>query len=114
MEQNTREFVEQKVTEMMNAFSCSAEAKTAGQRWLDALGTEREAEETEKLYAELEADVLSVDAVIAFAGSEAGVQVFGEEKAKELEEHGHELKAAGATYCDCPACAAGAAILQNR
>ena len=37
---------------------------------------------TKKLIAEVEADIMPVDGLIAFAGSEAGVKVFGEEMAK--------------------------------
>ena len=46
MDQNVRTYVEQKVKEMISAHSCCAEAKAAGQSWLDALGTEREDEQT--------------------------------------------------------------------
>ena len=35
-----------KTHDLMNAPSCCAEAKAAAQRWLDALGTSSEAEET--------------------------------------------------------------------
>lgn len=50
----------------------------------------------------------------AFAGSEAGIQVFGEEKAKQVVAHAQEIKADGAVYCDCPACMAVAAILEKK
>ena len=48
MKQDVKDFMIQKVKEMMDSFSCCAEAKEAGQRWLDDLGTEKEAEETKK------------------------------------------------------------------
>ena len=32
----------------------------------------------------------------------------------KLAEHGKEIKAAGAKYCDCPACAAVEAILSKK
>ena len=57
---------------------------------------------------------MPVDGLIAFAGSEAGAKVFGAEKAKQIEAHGKEIKAAGAKYCDCPACAAAEAILEKK
>lgn len=43
-----------------------------------------------------------------------GAQVFGADKAKEVAAHAKEIKAAGATYCDCPACAAAEAILEKK
>ena len=52
--------------------------------------------------------------MIAFAGSEAGAQVFGEEKAKSVLAHAQDIKASGAMYCDCPACAACEAILEKK
>ena len=46
MEKEVLDFVVGKTHDLMNAASCSSEAKTAAQAWLDALGTENEAEET--------------------------------------------------------------------
>ena len=99
---------------MIAAPTCCAEAKEAGRSWLDAIGTEGEAEAARKMIAELEADIVTVDGLIAFAGSEAGAKVFGAEKAKEVAAHAEEIKAAGAKYCDCPACSAVEAILARK
>lgn len=114
MTESTKKFVTEKLNEMINAFSCCAEAKTAAQNWLDGVETEREAELTKALIAELEEDIMPVDTLIAFAESDAGAKVFGEEHAKEVAAHAKELKAAGAVYCDCPACAAAEAILAKK
>lgn len=114
MKENVKEYVTEKVKELMNAPSCCAEAKEVCQNWLDAAGTEKEAEATEKLIAEVEADIMPIDGLIGFAGSEMGAQVFGAEKAKEVLKHAEEIKAAGAKYCDCPACAACEAILEKK
>ncbi len=114
MEQKVREYVEGKVKELMEAHSCCAEAKAACQSWLEAVGTSREAEMTGKLISELEEDIMPIDGLIAFAGSEMGAQVFGAEQAKGVLAHAEEIKAAGAKYCDCPACAAVAAILEKK
>lgn len=114
MKDNVREYVTEKVKELMNAPSCCAEAKEACQNWLDAAGTEKEAEATERLIAEVEADIMPIDGLIGFAGSEMGAQVFGAEKAKEVLKHAEAIKAAGAKYCDCPACAACEAILEKK
>ena len=114
MDAKVREYTEAKVKELIRAYSCCAEAKAAGQAWLDAAGTDQEAEKTKALIAELEEDIIPIDGLIAFAGSEGGEKVFGAEKAKEVEAHAKEIKAAGAKYCDCPACAAVAAILEKK
>lgn len=114
MNQDVKNYVAGKVNELIGAPSCSAEAKEAAERWLSAVGTDKEAEETKNLIAELEEDIMPVDNLIAFAGSEAGAQVFGAEKAKAVAAHGEEIKAAGAKYCDCPACAAVESILAKK
>lgn len=115
MEKSVLEFVREKTKDLMEAPSCSNEAKEAAQAWLDAAGTEKEAEETKRYIAELEEDIVTVDGLIAFANSEAGAKVFGgEEAAKAVAAHGEEIKKAGAKYCDCPACAAVEAILEKK
>lgn len=114
MEKDVLDFVTAKTHDLINAFSCSAEAKKAAQDWLAAVGTDKEKQQTEKYIAELEADIMPIDGVINFASSEAGVKVFGAEKAKALAAHGREIKAQGAKFCDCPACTAVAAILTKK
>lgn len=114
MSQNVKDYVAGKVKELMSAASCCKEAKEAGQAWLDAIGTDREKDETKKLIARLEMDIMPVDGLIAFADSEAGARIFGAEMAKNVAAHGREIKAAGAKYCDCPACNAAAAILEKK
>ena len=43
-----------------------------------------------------------------------GAQVFGADGAKKILAHAEEIKAAGAKYCDCPACAACEALLNKK
>ena len=100
--------------ELVCAPTCCGELKAAAQAWLDALGTEREAEETAKYVRELEEDIMPIDELIGFAQSEAGAQLFGAEAAKNIAAHAKEIKASGARYCDCPACAAAEAILAKK
>ncbi len=114
MDQKVRDFVTEKVKEMVGADSCSMEARAAGQAWLDHVGTDGEAEETRRLAAELEMDIMPVEGLIAFAESDAGVQLFGPETAGNVAAHGRKLQASGAKYCDCPACAAAEAILEKK
>ncbi|MCI8454129.1 MAG: molecular chaperone Hsp90 [Lachnospiraceae bacterium] len=114
MKQTVKDYVSQKVNELINAHSCCAEAKEAGKTWLKALGTAGEAEAAKHLAAELEADIMPIDQLLAFSASEAGAKLFGAETAKNVHAHAQEIKAAGAKYCDCPACAAAAAILEKK
>ena len=72
MNKEVLDFVVEKTKELMAAPSCSQEAKDAAQSWLDAVGTDRQEEETKKDIAELEEDIVTVDGLIAFAESEAG------------------------------------------
>lgn len=113
MKKEVLDFVAEKTKELIEAPTCSQEAREAAKAWLDAVGTDKEQEETQKYIAELEEDIVTVDGLIAFAESEAGAGVFGE-KAPEVAVHGREIKAAGAKYCDCPACAAVEAILSKK
>lgn len=114
MNKEVLNYVIEKTHELMNSASCSSEAKSAAQAWLDAVGTEAEAAETQKYIAELEAAIIPIDGLISFADSEHGIQVFGADMAKDIAIHAREIKSAGANYCDCPACAAVAAILEKK
>ena len=113
MNQNVKDYVIEKVNELVNAPTCSPETKEAAKGWLAAVGTDKEAEETKALIAELEEDLMPIDRLIAFAESEAGTGVFGD-KAGEVAAHGRAVKAAGGKYCDCPACVAVEAVLARR
>ena len=114
MDKEVLSFVVEKTNELINAASCNSETKAAAEAWLAAVGTDSEAEATKTYVKELEADIMPVDGLIGFAESEMGAQVFGADKAKEVAAHAKEIKAAGATYCDCPACAAAEAILEKK
>lgn len=114
LDKNVLDAVVAKTHELINAPTCSGEARAAAQAWLDAVGTEAEAAETKKYVAELEGDIMPIDMLIAFAESDGGAQVFGADKAREVAAHAREIKAAGAKYCDCPACAAVEAILEQK
>lgn len=114
MDKAVLEYVTQKTHELIDAPTCSSETKAAAQAWLDAVGTENEAAETKKYIDELEEDIMPIDGLIGFAESDAGAQVFGADKAKDVAAHAKEIKSAGAKYCDCPACAAVEAILEKK
>ena len=114
MDQKTKDYLIEKVDELINSATCCEDAKTAGKEWLDSIGTDKESEKAKVLVEELEMDIMTVDGLIEFASSEAGAKVFGADKAKEVAAHGEEIKKAGAKYCDCPACAACEAILEKK
>lgn len=113
MKKEILEFTMEKTQDLIHAFSCSSEAKAAANAWLDAIGTEQEALETQKYIQELEADLVPIDQLISFAKSETGAQVFGAD-APNVAAHAEEIKAAGAAYCDCPACVAVKSILDKK
>lgn len=114
MEKEVLDFMVEKTQELMGAATCSPETKAAAQTWLDAVGTDNETSATITYMAELEADIMPIDGLIGFAESETGAKVFGADKAIEVAAHAKEIKANGAKYCDCPACAAVKAILDKK
>lgn len=114
MDKEVLNYVVEKTHDLMNAGSCSSEAKAAAQAWLDALGTDQEAAETRTYIEELEGDIMPIDMLISFAESDGGAAVFGAEMTKNVAAHAKEIKAAGARFCDCPACAAAEAILEKK
>ena len=114
MNKEVLDYVVEKTHELIDAPTCSSEAREAAKAWLDALGTDAEVAETKKYIDELEADIMPIDTLISFAESEGGIQCFGADAAKNIAAHAKEIKAAGAKYCDCPACVAVAAILEKK
>ena len=60
----------EKVKALINAPSCCAEAKEAANKWLEAVNTEKQDEAAKALIEEIAADIIPIDGLIAFAGSE--------------------------------------------
>lgn len=114
MDQKVLGFVMERTRALMDAPTCSGEAKAAAQAWLNAVGTEGEKAETERYLAELEEDIMPIDQLIGFAGSKEGAEYFGADTAKGIVDHAREIKNAGGRYCDCPACAIVAEILEKK
>ncbi|WP_075430117.1 heat-shock protein Hsp90 [Selenomonas sp. GACV-9] len=110
----TKEEVLQKVQELIDAPSCYSGLKDIATAYLAAVGQAGEKDAAEKLLAELEADVNSIDDVIPFFASNEAKKIFGEQQATALLAQAHEVKASGGDTCFCPACTAGKAILDNR
>ena len=65
------EAIVEKVKALIAAPSCYAGLKKIAEEYIAALGSDREKEAGRKLVAELEADVLSIDDVLAFFESDA-------------------------------------------
>lgn len=102
MDSKTRTFMIEKTRELIQAPTCSAQARAAGQAWLDAVGAGREAAETEKYAQALQDALMPIDGLIGFAESDAGKGYFGEDTAKGIAAHARDIQAAGAAYCDWP------------
>ena len=113
MDKEVLQYVSMKTKELIDSPTCSSEAKEAAQSWLDAVGTDKEQAQTLLYIQELEEDIMPIDNLIGFAESEQGKVYFGP-KAAEIAAHAKEIKANGAKYCDCPACAAVEAILEKK
>lgn len=111
MEQVKVEKLTALVNDLIAAGSCCAEAREAGRKWLDAVGTDGEAAATEALIAELKEDIITIDGLIGFLQSPKAQEIFGAEGAAAALERAKQRKADGAQWCDCPACAACEAIL---
>ena len=110
----TKAEIAEKVKELVGVPSCCAELKAVAGDWLKALGTAEEKTMSEKLIAELDADVQTIDEVIDLFSSAAGQQAVGAETAAQMVAHFKEVKAAGGKWCDCPACKIGRAILDHK
>lgn len=110
----TKEEIKTKVEAINVAPSCCPELKAVCGEWLKAYGTAGEKAASEKLIAELEADVSPIEAVRDFFESEAGKAKVGADVAAQLAAHAKEVISAGGKYCDCPACAPGKIVLDNR
>lgn len=114
MDKTLLAYVEENTQKLLQAPSACAEIKAAAKTWLAAIGTADENDATAKYIADLESAIMPIDGLLAFAQSEMAQKIFGAEGAKGLQAHAQELKANGAAYCDCPACAACKAILDKK
>lgn len=114
MNQETRDFIKQQTEKLVAAPSCYAGLKEVASEWLAAAGTDKEQEASARYVAQLEGDVLPIEALIDFASSEHGIEIFGAEGAKTTLEAAKAAKEKGEKHCICDACQAGAAILARK
>ncbi|NLM84557.1 MAG: heat-shock protein Hsp90 [Clostridiales bacterium] len=110
---SNREIIIERTKELLSQH-CYEGLRAAAEQWLDAVGTEREAEAARKYVAELEDAVMDVDSVINLFSSDFAKKKFGEEAASNILSHAKEIKAKGAKWCDCPACTAGLKVLEYK
>lgn len=113
MDKETVTFVTAKTNELLATPMVYAGLKESALAWLAAVNTAKEAAATEKYIADLKECITPIDGLIAFAESAQCAQMLGDEEAKKMAAHGKKLKAEGAKYCDCPACAATLAIIEK-
>jgi predicted GNAT family acetyltransferase len=113
MEKEVEDFIIEKSNELLAAPMSCPEAKAAAKKWLAAVGTKKEEKATAAYFKELKEDVTSIDDLCGFAASPYAEEEFGKEGAAKFLAHAKAIKAAGAKYCDCPACSAAAAILSR-
>ena len=98
---------------VLEASSACPEFKQAAKNYIDAIGTDKEAEAGKILVAEAEEDICFIDGTIAFFESEMAVKLFGADIAADKLASAKEAKANGAVYCNCPGCTAAEAIIKN-
>ena len=110
----TKAEIIEKVKDLIAAPSCYGPLKALAQEWLESVGTPDEKALSAKLVAELEKDVQTAEDSLHFFESETGQKIFGAEAAAQMAAHFRELIASGGKWCDCPACAPGRAILDNK
>ena len=110
---NNQEIIIERTKELLTTH-CYEELKKAAEQWLDAVGTEREAEASKKYVFELEDAVTDIDTLLNVFGSDTAKEKFGEEMANKIYSHAIEIKKEGAKWCDCPACTAGVKVLEYK
>ena len=99
-----------KVNELIATPNCNPELRAAAENYIKA----QDKAAAEKLIKALESCVNSIDETLAFAESDMGKNIFGEETAKNIAQNCHKAKDAGEKFCTCPACQLGAVIYANK
>ena len=95
MNKEVLNYIAEKTRELIVAPTCSNETKEAAQAWLNAIGTESEMAETKKYIAELEEDIMPIDNLIRFAGSDNGKAYLVKKMLKILKAMLKKLKLTG-------------------
>ncbi len=109
-----RDDLANKTRELIAVPHARPELKEAAQKWLDTMEDGvANADATKAYITALEQSIMTVDELVAFAGSDAAKATFGDGYA-DFKANADQLKANGAAYCNCDACALVAAILEKK
>lgn len=109
----TKEQMVEKTKVIVNAPSCFAGLKEAGNNWMNAIGKSDENEKFDKYIDVLKDCVTPIDGCIAFSESDMCKGMFGEEGAKAMHDQSVKAKESGVKYCICDACTLGGEILDS-
>ena len=82
MTQTQRDQLTQLVNQLIQAPSCCAEAKEAGQNWLTAAGTAGEQAATQALMAELEEDIMPIEGSSPLSALRQGLRCLARNRPK--------------------------------
>lgn len=104
----------EKTKAILAAPSCNPETRETCERWLASVDKPDFEAATKRYLEELAGDVVSIDGLIGFASSDKAKELLGAEGAEKLKEHAVEIKAKGAKFCDCAACAPAVEILERK
>lgn len=108
-----QEIIIERTKELLSV-RCDEGLREAAEMWLNAVGTEKEAEASQNYVLALEDAVTDIDTVIDVFQTDMAKEKFGEEMANKILTHAIEIKEKGAKWCDCPACTAGLKVLEHK
>lgn len=105
MDKETLAYTASKVDEILAAPSASEDTKSFARAWKSAVTNGDDVDKaTDTFLDAISEHQTTIDDLIAFAGSDVGKQVFGEEGANAMVAHSKKRKEVGAMFCDCAAC----------
>ena len=103
-----------KIFDMAMSPSCYPDLREVTKNYFSLLGSDKEKEAAQDFIAELQADVVPLEALLIFAHSNRAIEMLGAEHAKLFAANADALKAQGAKYCNCRACTIGLEVLQHK
>lgn len=114
MDKETFDYVAERADALEAAATSTQVTRDAAAAWKKAVVADNSdaavEEATKQLLDILEGRPTTIDGVIAFAKG-AAVEMLGAEAAAKMLEEQEQRKAAGAKYCNCPACTAASELL---
>ena len=114
MDKETFDYVAERAEVLESSYASTQVTKDAATAWKKAVAADNSdtavEEATKQLLDILEGRPTTIDGVIAFAKG-AAVEMMGAEAAAKMLEEQEQRKAAGAKYCNCPACTAASELL---